>query len=72
MIRLNTVDTWGCKRNTQWWVKKATIFRTELQGAEKDSWSCLGMGCRNRKWGLMSRDKPEQEQRDVPGPVLIE
>ena len=42
------------------------------QGAERDSWSCLGMVSRNREWGLLGRDKPEQEQREVPGPVWIE
>ena len=42
------------------------------QGAEIDSWSCFGMFSRNREWGLLGREKPEQEQREVPGPVWIE
>ena len=40
------------------------------QGAERESWSCLGMVSRNREWGLLGRDKPEQEQIEVP--VLFE
>ena len=42
------------------------------QGAGRESWSCLGMVSRNREWDLLSRDKPEQEQREVPGPVWID
>ena len=42
------------------------------QGAERDSWSGLGMVSRSREWGLLGRDKSEQEQRGVPGPVWIE
>ena len=36
--------------------------RQSGQGAERDSWSCLGMVSRNREWGLLGRDKSEQEQ----------
>ena len=42
------------------------------QGAERDPWSCLGIVSRNREWDLLGRDKPEQEQREVPVPVRIE
>ena len=47
------------------------LQRQAREGAERDSWSCLGMVSRNREWGLLGRDKPEQEQREVPGPVRI-
>ena len=40
--------------------------------AERDSWSCFGMVSRNREWCLLGRDKPEQEQGEVPNPVWIE
>ena len=46
--------------------------RQNGQGAERDFWSCLGMVSRNKEWGLLGRDKPEQEQREDPGPVWIE
>ena len=48
------------------------LQRQSLEGAERDSWSCLGMVSRNREWGLLCRDKPEQEQREDPSPVWIE
>ena len=41
------------------------------QGAERDSWSGLGMVSRNREWDLLGRNKLEQGQRDVPSPVWI-
>ena len=41
------------------------------QGSERDSLSGLGMASMNRELGLLGRDKPEQEQREVPGPVWI-
>ena len=46
--------------------------RQSGQGTEIDSWSCFGMVSRNREWGLLGRDKSEQEQREVPGPVCID
>ena len=46
--------------------------RQYWQGAERDSWSCSGMVSRNREWGLLGSDKPEQEQREVVSPVWIE
>ena len=42
------------------------------QGAEIYSLSCLGMLRRNWEWGLIGKDIPEQEQREVPGPVWID
>ena len=27
---------------------------------------------RNREWGLLGRDSPVKEQREVPGPVWID
>ena len=42
------------------------------QGAERYSLSCLGMVRRNWEWGLIGKDIPEQEQREVPGPVWID
>ena len=46
--------------------------RQYRQGTERDSLSGLRLASRNRVWGLLGRDKPEEEQREVPGPVLIE
>ena len=42
------------------------------KGAERDSWSCLGMVSRNRELVMLGRDKPEQDQREIPGPVWID
>ena len=41
-------------------------------GTERDSLSGLRLASRNRVWGLLGRDKPEEEQREGPGPGLIE
>ena len=48
------------------------LQRLSKEGAKQDSGSCLEMVSRNREWGLLGRDKPEQEQREVPSPVWIE
>ena len=50
----------------------AALQRQSREGAERDSWSFLGMISRNKEWGLLGRDKPDQEHREVPGPVWME
>ena len=46
--------------------EEATAWQRQYgQGSERDSLSCLGMVSMNREWGLLGRDKPEQEQRKV-------
>ena len=42
------------------------------QGAARDSWSCLGIVNMDREWGLLGRDKPEQEPGEVLGPIGID
>ena len=50
--------------------EEATAWQRQYgQEAEKDSYSCLGMVSRNREWGLLGRDKPKNEQREVLGPL---
>ena len=48
------------------------LQRHPREGVERYYWSCLGMVSRNMKWSMLGRDKPEQEQREVPSPVWLD